>query len=250
MIAEFTRGASYVLRGFKLIRTPRIRRFVLIPLLVNVVLFAGLIAYGISEFTYLTEWLLSFLPEWLTWLKWLLWPVFALLAMLFVFYLFTPIANLIGAPFNSLLAEKLEIHLSGNQPASDQAWSRLFTDIPKTLISEFKKLGYLMIWTIPLLILLMIPGLNLLAPFVWFIFGAWMLALEYCDYPMANHRLAFREERWVLKQQKSLGLGFGSAVLLMTTIPVINFLAMPVAVAGATALWVERLQATAVHLQR
>ncbi len=140
MIAEFTRGAGYVLRGFKLIRTPRIRRFVIIPLLVNLVLFAGLIAYGINEFTQLTEWLLSFLPEWLAWLKWLLWPVFALTAMLFVFYLFTPIANLIGAPFNSLLAEKLEIHLSGNQPASDQAWSQLITELPKTLISEFKKL--------------------------------------------------------------------------------------------------------------
>jgi len=242
MIKEFTRGASYVLRGFKLIRTPRILRFVLIPLLVNIVLFAGLIAYGINEFAQLTEWLLSFLPEWLTWLKWLLWPVFALIAMLFVFYLFTPIANLIGAPFNSLLAEKLELHLNGEQPASDQAWSQLIRDIPKTLISELNKLGYLLLWTIPLLILLMIPGLNLLAPFVWFIFGAWMLALEYCDYPMANHHLEFRKVRRVLKQHKPLGLGFGSAVLLVTTIPVINFLAMPVAVAGATALWVEHLQ--------
>ena len=31
--------------------------------------------------------------------------------------------------------------------------------------------------------------------------------------------------------------------MIMTSIPIINFFAMPVAVAGATVLWVEQLQA-------
>jgi CysZ protein len=69
-----------------------------------------------------------------------------------------------------------------------------------------------------------------------------MLSLEYADYPMGNHNLHFRAERSILRQQRPLALGFGAAVSVMTTIPIVNFLAMPVAVAGATAMWVDRLQ--------
>ena len=38
-----------------------------------------------------------------------------------------------------------------------------------------------------------------------------------------------------------LSLGFGGAVMLATLIPLFNFLVMPVAVAGATALRVEQI---------
>ncbi len=242
MIAQFTRGSVYVLRGFSLIRKPHIRRFVIIPLLINIVLFGGLIWYGATEFKTLIEWLISFLPSWLAWLKWLLWPLFTLIAMLIVFYFFTPVANLIGAPFNSLLAEKLEVQLTGMSLPSERGFKSLLRDISSAFINELRKLAYLVLWAIPLLILFLIPGINLIAPFIWFIFIAWMLALEYCDYPMGNHNLMFREERKMLKQHRQLALGFGSAVMLMTAVPVLNFLTMPVAVAGATALWVEQLQ--------
>jgi CysZ protein len=36
-------------------------------------------------------------------------------------------------------------------------------------------------------------------------------------------------------------LGFGATVMVFTTIPVLNLVAMPVAVAGATALYVNEL---------
>jgi CysZ protein len=81
-----------------------------------------------------------------------------------------------------------------------------------------------------------------LAPFVWLAFTAWMLAFEYADAPMANHDLTFRDERRLLAQNRFLALGFGGAVLLMTSVPVLNFFVMPVGVAGATAMWVERLR--------
>ncbi len=34
-------------------------------------------------------------------------------------------------------------------------------------------------------------------------------------------------------------MGFGGATLFLTLIPVVNFLAMPTAVAGATVMWAE-----------
>jgi len=69
-----------------------------------------------------------------------------------------------------------------------------------------------------------------------------MLTIEYLDYPMANHLLHFSEQKRLLRQRKLLSYGFGGSSLLMTMIPVVNFFAMPVSVAGATAMWVGELK--------
>ena len=41
------------------------------------------------------------------WLHWLLWPLFVLTVLIVVFYAFSLVANVIAAPFNSLLAERV-----------------------------------------------------------------------------------------------------------------------------------------------
>ncbi len=244
MIIQFTSGARYVARGFGLISQSGVRRYVIIPLLINTALFGAAVWYGANQFEAFLDWLL---PAWLGWARWILWPLFAVTALLIVFYTFTLIANLIGAPFNGLLAERLEARMSGRPLLQSQGAAYLIRSSVTAILNELRKLGYLLIRTIPLLILFLIPGLNVLAPFAWLAFSAWMLALEYVDAPMGNHDLTFHDGRRLLSENRSLALGFGGAVLLMTSIPVLNFFAMPVGVAGATAMWVERLRASAVR---
>jgi CysZ protein len=69
---------------------------------------------------------------------------------------------------------------------------QVMKDLVPALLSELRKMSYFLLRAIPLLILFIIPGVNLVAPFLWIAFSAWFLALEYGDYPMANHGLAFR----------------------------------------------------------
>ncbi len=233
-------GASYLVRGFRLIMRPGLRRFVLIPLLVNTVIFSLLAWLGISQFQELIDWLL---PEesWFAFLRWLLWPLFVLTMLLVIVYSFTVLANLIAAPFNSLLAEQVELMLSGLKP--QQASGSLMKNLIPTLRSEFGKLGYFLIRALPLLILFAIPGINIIAPFLWLLFNAWFLALEYADYPMANNNLEFEAQLARLKASRLTSLGFGTGTTLLTMVPVLNFLAMPAAVAGATLYWHEQLKA-------
>jgi CysZ protein len=103
-------------------------------------------------------------------------------------------------------------------------------------------MAYFIAWAIPFLVLFLIPGVNLAAPVLWFIFSAWMLALEYADFPMGNHNIMFPQQRRTVAKKRFLNLGFGSAVSVATMTPILNFLVMPAAVAGATALWVEQLK--------
>ena len=255
---QLFQGAGYVLKGLSLIAQPGLRRFVAVPLLVNALLFAVLIGYGALHMQDLLAYIDGLMPRapdlggWLSWLtdfiafllglvEWLLWTLFGLAALFVVFYAFSVVGNLIAAPFNSLLAEKVERHLTGRPLDEGDTWSDALKSIVPALLSEMRKLIYIGLRAIPLLILSFIPVLNIAAPFLWALFGAWMLALEYMDYPMANHGILFSEQRTRLKQKRMLSLGFGGLTMGMTLIPVVNFLAMPTAVAGATALWVERL---------
>jgi CysZ protein len=52
--------------------------------------------------------------------------------------------------------------------------------------------------------------------------------------------LSFRDQRRLLRQHWPLTLGFGAMVLLLTLIPLLNFLAMPAAVIGATLMWFRK----------
>jgi CysZ protein len=92
------------------------------------------------------------------------------------------------------------------------------------------------------LVVSLIPVINFIAPVLWVVFGSWLLALEYLDYPMGNHDLSFSRQKQVLAGRRGLSLGFGGMVMILTSIPLVNFFVMPIAVAGATAMWVDQLQ--------
>ncbi len=230
-------GAIYFLRGIRLIFAPGVRAYVMGPLLVNIVVFSALIYFGAGWFQVLLDWML---PGWLDWLAFVLWPLFFVAALIVVFFTFSLIGNLIAAPFNGLLAEAVECHITGT-PIPGGGLKKMMADLGRTIASELRKLAYIVLWGIPALLLLFIPGLNLAVPVIWMLFGAWMLAISYVDYPMGNHGLTFPEQRRQLGQRLYLALGFGGAAMFALAIPLVNFLVIPAAVAGATILWVERL---------
>ncbi len=241
MIADITRGAQAMARALSLLNKPGVRIYVIVPLTINLLLFGALIWYGYSQFNLLVEWLMSFVPSFLEFIEWLIWIFFGVLAAITVFFSFTPIANIIAAPFNALMSEKIEIELTGKAVSSNISFARMAID---AIGSQLRKLVYIMFWALGLFLVSLIPVVNLVAPVLWIVFGSWLLSLEYFDYPMGNHDLVFAEQKKRLGERRGISLGFGGAVMIMTSIPIINFFAMPVAVAGATLLWVEQFQSS------
>lgn len=232
-------GASYLLRGLGLIVKPGIRRFVVAPLIINSAVFALFVYFlflGTARFSALLE---GWLPDWLDWLQFLLWPLFMIAALLMIVFGFTLVGNLIAAPFNGFLAEAVEQHLTGNIINSDPGWSAIAAEVGRSIRSEIRKLGYTLVRAVPILILLWVPVVNAAASIVWIGFGAWLLTIQYADYPMANHGISFPEQRSLLAKRRLLSLGFGGAIMVALVIPVLNFLVIPASVAGATALWVD-----------
>lgn len=235
---------TYLARGFRLLGKPGVRLYVIIPLALNVLVFALLIWAGMSYFGDLLNWLTPNSDSSGLWifLSWILWLLFFVMSLIIVFYTFSIIANLVAAPFNGLLAEAVEHHLTG-QTAPGGVWTAVKEFLP-SMGAELRKLVYLIGWSIPLFLLSFIPGVNILSPFLWVLFSAWMMGLQYLDYPFANHGVFFAQQRKRIAGHRLPTTSFGAGVMLGTMIPVVNFFVMPAAVAGATIMWVERFSHT------
>ncbi|PMJ90468.1 sulfate transporter CysZ [Vibrio sp. 10N.261.55.A7] len=232
-------GFGYFLYGITLALTPGIRKFVLLPLLANIILVGGALFYLFSNMdSWITQWM-GRLPEFLSWLSYLLWPLIVMTILATFSYFFSTLANFIAAPFNGLLAEKVEEHLIGN-PINDEGILSLVKDLPRIFAREWRKLLYIAPKALGLFILLLIPALGqTVGPFLWFVFTAWMLSVQYCDYPFDNHKVDFNQMRNNLKQNQTKTYSFGALVSIFTTIPILNLIVMPIAVCGATAMWVS-----------
>ena len=237
---HLTDGAHYLFRGLILIHHPGIRLYALIPLLVNIAFFLGLWLLGMEWLENAQDTLAAYLPAWIIWL---LFPLYFLAFWVVVIFTFVLGLNVFAAPFNGLLAEAVERHLTGKPPQPFR-WRCLLANISYSLRFEWQRLSYFLPRALGLSLLSLVPGINLGVPLLWIVLGIWMLGLGYLSYPMGNHGMDFAAHLSSIRSQRWLSLGFGAAIMGALFIPVINLLIVPSAVAGATTLWVERFKAT------
>lgn len=237
-------------KGLSWLGKAPLRKFLLIPILINLLLYSVALVLG---YFYLSDVINSLIPGWLHWLSWLLWPLFFICFIVVGFFSFTILANLIASPFYGKLSEKtLELivaaEASQNEDKGKDSDSDTDEDTENTspepdaaalnwqhvMLGELRRIGYLVKWILVLLIISIIPGLNLLAPLLWVIFGAWGCALEFFTYPLENKGLLFPEQKSLVASVRLGALSFGGVVLLGLGLPVLNLLVGPAAVIAAT----------------
>ncbi|MFT5758618.1 MAG: CysZ protein [Alteromonadaceae bacterium] len=229
-------GARYFIHGFELIRLKGIKRFVFIPLTINLILFSIAFYFIFLEINYYMEIMTQWLPSWLEWLSSLLWPFVVVTVLILFSFVFSTAANWLAAPFNGLLSEKIEALLIDRQSENSGALD-IVKDIPRTLGREWQKLAYYLPRVIGFFLLMLV--LPILGQIIWFLFVAWMMAIQYKDYPFDNHKISFELMRATLTKNKGLSYSFGITVAIFSMLPLINLIVMPVAICGATALWVD-----------
>jgi CysZ protein len=229
---------SYPFRGLRLIFRSGFRRYTAVPLLINITLFSAL---GTLLFSNLGPWVDSLLPPggWQDYLRWLVWPLVVAAFLLVGYFGFTLVGNLVAAPFNDLLAARVVSSLGAPghaTPAGGLTWP----GIRNSIGDELRKLWLILSRSLPALLLFLVPGLNLAAPVVWFVVVSWLLAFEYLEYPFAQSRLSFAEQRRLLRRDPLATVAFGAGVSALMLIPLVNLAAIPASVAGASLLWHER----------
>ncbi|EWH08877.1 sulfate transport protein CysZ [Catenovulum agarivorans DS-2] len=231
-------GFNALIDGFRLINQKGIRRFVYLPILLNLFLFGGAFYWMWQQIDKISQFIVGWVPDWLAWLNFLVIPFMLVCFFALFIFLFTAISNFIAAPFHGLLAAKVEHKL--NPQIANQAPSefKLSSEISRTLKREWTKQLYFIPRAIGFFILFML--IPIVGQLVWFLFIAWMMAIQYCDFCFDNHQIDFHRMRTTLSKSKFVTFSFGGFVSLLSMLPLVNLIIMPAAVCGATKLWVER----------
>ncbi|MCW4152112.1 sulfate transporter CysZ [Halomonas sp. 18H] len=221
-------------KGTRLVYSRGLRRYVFLPILANLLVYAGVLSYVLSHFGGWLDSGMAMVPGWLDWLSWLIWPLFVISLVVIVFFTFTLVTHLIAAPFYGFLAERVEIEVTGRAPQDDRGIWRAGLD---ALGRELVKLGYIVPRMLLLFVISWIPVINLVSPLLWVAFSAWTMAITYLDYPMDNNKVSFAEMRRRLEARRWPTLTYGGWVMLITWVPLANLFLLPGAVAASVLMW-------------
>ena len=127
-------AVGYLFKGLKLLASTQLRTFIIIPVLINVVLYSAALMLG---YYYVADLINQFIPGWLQWLSWILWPLFFISFFIAGFFTFTVLANLLAAPFYGKLSAKTLAIITGQTSASAEQ------PLTKVMFAELKRAGYL-----------------------------------------------------------------------------------------------------------
>ena len=241
-MANTLSGFGYFFRGMGLLTRPGLRRFVVIPLLANIAVFAlmaGAIYQALSGLY--IEYSSNFIGDW-EFLAWIVTPLIWLFGTLLSGYISIFIVLFLTSPFHGLLAERVEEYVTGEAIVNEGSALQMVLAIPRGFLREIQKIVHYVPMALLVLIITLIPGINVVAPLLWILLGAWMMSLQFVDYPMDNHRLSFGEVRAACSARRSTSIAFGAVVAFVSGLPILNLILIPAAVAGATLLWCEELR--------
>lgn len=235
MQGNIVKGVYFFFQGLRLIFSPGFKRFIIAPILINLILLGAIFGFAAHYLHTLfsgrdsTVWYMIFLG-------WLIWLLFWLMSLIVCIFLFTVLTNIIASPFYGLLAEKTEKYHSKTMIDSSISVWRL---LPHILMRELKKLLHFLPWLILCLIVFLIPFTTPFAPLVWILVLAWIMGVQYIDYVADNQHIPLKQMITELKKIPLTILGFGGIVILAMTIPGANLIVPPAAVAGGTLLWIN-----------
>jgi CysZ protein len=244
----FVVGASYPLRALSLLGTHReLWRYVLVPVLINVLLLVVLTTALLIPGFRLIDQLMAQLPPWLALLEWLLRGLLVLTLLLVNGFLLAQFGVALGAPWYSTLSARLEQLVVGNAPPESPLTPfSIVRDVTRAL---FFQLGRLLIAISAFCLFLplnLIPGIGgLIATVGNSVVGALLLTLDFLDPPLDRRLLPFRQKLGVVRRNLGLSLGLGLVCLALVSIPLLNLFTIPLCVVAGTLLYCDHIRPVA-----
>src|SRR4029450_5473904 len=147
---------------------------------------------------------------------------------------FTVIAQIIGQPFYERISDRVEHQLGAPPPGADAPWWRTF---PRASLESALLLALTLACTAPLFVLWLFPVLGPpVAPVFQALVAGFFLAVELLAIPLERRGVHLAGRLQFVWRHRAQTLGFGVTAFLLFLVPLMNVLAMPGAVVGATLL--------------
>lgn len=230
MLKKF--GIYYIIYGIKMLRFSEIRTFILIPLAINILIFAIATSYVWYRTSELAEYVEFELPDWLSFCQYLVIPLVLLVFMVLSYYLFATVAGILAAPFNGILAGKAD-EIIQQRRLKDESVSTTLKDVPRIIAHILRVLAYTLPRMLLALLMLLIPVVGYIC---WLVFSGWIVAIGYLDCAGDNHHKSLKSLVESMRVNRTACIGFGISVYFMMLIPFLNLFVIPAAVCGSTKL--------------
>ncbi|MBQ0947981.1 EI24 domain-containing protein [Streptomyces anthocyanicus] len=239
-------GFGHLLKGQRWVaRHGRSYGFGLVPGLITLVLYAGVLValalWGEDFVAWVTPFADDWSSPWLGLFRGFLTAVLFALALLLAVLTFTAVTLLVGQPFYEALSERVDRDVSpdGTAPESPlPLWRELWISGRDSL----RILVRALLWGVLLFALGFIPVVGqTVVPVIGFFVTGFFLTEELASVALQRRGVELRERLALLRSRRMLVWGFGTPLGVSFLVPFVAVFLMPGAVAGATLLARELL---------
>ena len=229
-VDDTVRGLKTYLAGVRWLKAnPRYLLMLLVPAILGVVFLSFGVGWFAANDERILSWVLFTKPEdsWLMLIVYYLCKVLLYLAtIIFVFVASFLFMNVIASPIYEWISIAIEREMTGADIPNQSLKESLYV-----MLVELKKVALIIGIS---LVLLLIPGLNLLSTLV----AAFLIGWDFFDYPLARRGWSLRRRLSFVSKEFFAVFGFG----LWLVIPIVQIVLVPLAVAGGTMLNLEALK--------
>lgn len=241
----FALGAVSPFSSLKTVmRLKGLRRYFVIPFVLNVFLLAAVVYVTFSTvYPYVTgivpgggAWYIELLRTAVTVLA------FIILAALCVF-LYSVTGTIITAPFNDPLSARFERVRAGGDPVNvPLTVTAAFSDMARVVANTAKLLFIFGGVNLLLMLLHLLPAVGtMLYTALSFASALFFVGFGFFDFPLERRRMSFGGKLRLLWKFRWITMGLGMGFFLISLIPVIGFLGMNLCTIAATELYMDNM---------
>ena len=244
MVYAFVAGFLYPFRALGMLtRAPRLWKYVLIPIIVNLLvgatIYAGLLFAGLRA----VDAAVAGLPDWAALFGALFRALLIVGLLIATGFVLVRFGVVLGAPWYAKLSNQIELERNGRALLEGEIGNgSLVRDLGRAVRFELQKLLLIVVVGAGLLLLNVVPVAGqVLSTAGGIALGATIVCLDFLDYPLERRLLSFRQKLGVIRRNLPATAGFGLVCLGLISIPLLNLLAIPICVAAGTLFFCERM---------
>ena len=232
-------GFGYLVKGQRWVaRHGRQYGWALLPGLITLVLYLGLLVSLVVWGDDAVAWATPFADDWSAALRGLfrglLTVVLFALALLLAVLTFTTVTLLVGEPFYEALSERVDRSVAPDGTAPESGLP-LWRDLWISARDGLRILVRATVWGILLFALGFLPVVGqTVVPVIGFFVTGFFLVEELTSVAFQRRGVVLRDRLTLLRGRKSLAWGFGAPLAVFFLVPLVPVFLMPGAVAGAT----------------
>ncbi|MFN5060894.1 MAG: EI24 domain-containing protein [Chloroflexota bacterium] len=244
VVQRFWAGMRMPFEAWGELKAIRGRRYIIIPILLNIILAILIFRYGLSG------WIVQILVDLLDarldagwqWLVSLANMIFNVVAFIMVSVIAVRVGTIIGSPFYGLVAERIDDKYLAGESAPHVT---VLQSIRNALWYEGRKLVLVALLSLLGFVLEFIPVIGVFIGSTFVLVSLTVVVLlDYTDVPLSRRGILFRQRFALFRRYLPEILGFAVIMVPLSTVPIVNFVAVPLGITAGALLFVKYMKPT------